>query len=82
MGKDKDSDWHLIRNNNGEWISDRNVVFLSDTDIRLGQITAKRNNLSLTVQTGLDGSKWCYKHEVDAINAATPKTEAVPRNKR
>ena len=27
--KDKDNTWHLIRNDNGEWICDDKVVFLS-----------------------------------------------------
>lgn len=27
--KDKDNSWHLIRNDNGEWICDDKVVFLT-----------------------------------------------------
>lgn len=28
--KEQDNQWHLVRNDNGEWISEENVVFLTN----------------------------------------------------
>ena len=42
--------WHLIRNDNGEWISDDNVT-----------------KKGVSFQHGMEGSLWCYKHEIDEI---------------
>ena len=60
-------DWHLIRNDNGEWISDDNVIFVSKVILRIWQSKAARMGKTLSVQHGLDGSLWCYKHELETI---------------
>lgn len=56
--------WHLVRNDNGEWISDENVVFLTKEEIRLLQIKARSSGKKLSIQHGYDGELWCYKHEI------------------
>lgn len=60
-------DWHLIRNDNGEWISDDNVIFVSKVILRILQSKAARMGKTLSVQHGPDGSLWCYKHELETI---------------
>jgi hypothetical protein len=60
-------DWHLIRNDNGEWISDDNVIFVSKVILRIWQSKAARMGKTLSVQYGPDGSLWCYKHELETI---------------
>lgn len=60
-------DWHLIRNDNGEWISDDNVIFVSKVLLRIWQSKAARMGKTLSVQHGPDGSLWCYKHELETI---------------
>lgn len=57
-------EWHLIRNDNGEWISDEYAVFLTKNQLKLLQTKAAKMGKSLSVQHGPGGSLWCYKHEV------------------
>ncbi|MCR5849768.1 MAG: hypothetical protein K6G92_03535 [Bacteroidaceae bacterium] len=59
--------WHLVRNDNGEWISDENVVSLTKEEIRLLQIKARSSGKKLFIQHGYDGELWCYKHDIKAI---------------
>ena len=61
--KGQDRKWHLVRNDNGEWISDENVVFLTKQEARSLQIKARLAGKSLSVQHGYDGMLWCYKHD-------------------
>ncbi len=65
--KEQERKWHLIRNDNSEWISDDNVVFLTQTEARSLQIKARLAGKKLTVQHGYDGTLWCYKHEFNKI---------------
>ena len=58
-------DWHLIRNDNGEWISDDYAVFVDKMSIKLLQAKAAKMGKPLSIQHGPDGSLWCYKHEID-----------------
>ena len=60
-------DWHLIRNDNGEWISDDNVIFVSKVILRILQSKAARMGKTLSVQHGPDGSLWCFKHELETL---------------
>ena len=60
-------DWHLIRNDNGEWISDDKAIFVSKVILRILQSKAARMGKTLSVQHGPDGSLWCYKHELETI---------------
>lgn len=60
-------DWHLIRNDNGEWISDDNAIFVSKVLLRIWLSKAARMGKTLSVQHGPDGSLWCYKHELETI---------------
>jgi len=65
--KEQERKWHLIRNDNGEWISDENVVFLTSVEARSLQIKAKLEGKKLSIQHGYDGTLWCYKHELKTI---------------
>jgi hypothetical protein len=65
--KEQEKQWHLVRNDNGEWISDENVVFFTKIEARSLQIKARLSGKPLSIQHGYDGELWCYKHEVDKI---------------
>lgn len=65
--KGEERKWHLVRNDNGEWISDENVVFLSKEETRHLQTKARLSGKSLNIQHGYDGELWCYKHDMKAI---------------
>lgn len=64
----QERNWHMVRNDNGEWISDENVVFLTKQEARSLQIKARLSGKTLSLQHGYDGELWCYKHEMDYIN--------------
>lgn len=59
--------WHLIRNDNGEWISEEYAVFVNKNQLKMLQTKAAEMGKSLSVQHGLDGNLWCYKHEIDQL---------------
>ena len=69
---ERTENFHLIRNDNGEWVSDEYAVFLTEMDACVLQIKAARQNLSLSVQHGSDKQLWCYKHELEAIDINHP----------
>ena len=78
--KDKDKNWHLIRNDNGEWVSEEKVVFLSRFDAGILQVLAAKNGKPFSIQHGPDNSLWCYKHEYEDINSQNyQKSQASPR---
>ena len=60
-------EWHLIRNDNGEWISDDYAVFVDKMPIKLLQSKAAKMGKPLSIQHGPDGRLWCYKHEIDTL---------------
>lgn len=66
--KEQKMNWHLVRNDNGEWISDDNVVFLTKLEARSLKIKARLSQKALSLQHGYDGELWCYKHQMDYIN--------------
>jgi hypothetical protein len=72
--------WHLIRNDNGEWISDEYIVFVSELEALALQIEAARQRKPLAIQHGQEGSLWCYKHEVEAIDLTPQEKDNKPRN--
>ena len=59
---------HLIHTDNGEWISDEKAVILSMFEVATLKIAATKDGRELHVQHGPDGTFWCYKHEVEALN--------------
>lgn len=59
--------WHLIRNDNGEWISDEYAVFVNENQLKMLQTKAAEMGKALSVQHGSDGNLWCYKHEIDTL---------------
>jgi hypothetical protein len=64
---DEERKWHLVRNDNGEWISDENVVFLIKEEAMSLQVKARLAGKRLSIQHGYDGELWCYKHEKKTI---------------
>jgi len=61
--KEQERKWHQVRNDNGEWISDENVEFLTSAEARSLQIKAKLKSKKLDIQHGYDGTLWCYKYD-------------------
>ena len=48
--KEQERKWHLVRNDNGEWISDENVVFLTKQEARSLQIKVRLAGKHLSIQ--------------------------------
>lgn len=69
--EEDDKKWHLIRNNNGEWVRDEHAVFLDERATVIYKVRAARYGIPLSKQTGSGGAVWFYKHEIEKINAAT-----------
>ena len=67
--KEQEKKWHLVRNDNGEWISDENVVFLTKHEARHLDIMSRLSGKKISIQHGCDGELWCYKHEYNNINS-------------
>ena len=65
--KEEERMWHLVRNDNGEWISDENVVFLTKVEARSLQIKARLSRMKISIQHDYDGELWCYKHELETF---------------
>lgn len=65
----KGNEWHLIRNNNGEWICDDYVVEMNKLTAEVYRMKALRLGLDLDVQNGPEGEFWCYKFQIEAIDA-------------
>jgi hypothetical protein len=59
--------WHLIRNDNGEWISEEYAVFVNKNQLKMLQTKAAEMGKSLSVQHGQEGGLWCYKHEIGQL---------------
>ena len=72
--KDDDKRLHLIRNDNGEWISDEYAVILSKMEVGVLKVWAAKQGKTLSVQHGVDGILWCYKHEIEAIDFKAKET--------
>lgn len=64
---EQDRKWHLIRNDNGEWISDDNAVDVSRGEALILTGMSMRAKKRLSFQHGMEGNLWCYKHEIDEI---------------
>ena len=71
--------WSLIRNDNGEWISDEYAVFVSELEATVLRVYAAKQGKPLSIQHGQDGLLWCYKHEVEAIDLTSNHTETKHR---
>ena len=65
--KEHNKQWHLIRNDNGEWISEEYAEFLTPLEVGILQVKAAQQGIQLDVQHGADGQLWCYKHQLEAI---------------
>ena len=65
--KEQERKWHLVRNDNGEWISDENVVLLTKEEARHLEMMSRPSGKKISIQHGVDGCLWCYKHELETI---------------
>lgn len=74
--------WHLMRNNNGEWVSSEQTVRLDNFSAIIYRTRAKQYGLPLSPQTWYEGETWYYKHEIEAVEAAMEvhQAEVKPRN--
>lgn len=81
MEQQKERKWHLVRNNNGEWICSEQVVYLDDFSTMIYHLRAKKHGLPLLPQTDYEGETWYYRHEVEAIEAVmkAEQQEMKPR---
>lgn len=70
MEQKNEQKWHLVRNNNGEWISSEQAVHLDDFSTMKYKSYAKRLGLQLSPQTYYEGETWYYRHEVETIKAS------------
>ena len=77
METNEERKWHLIRNDNGEWISDDNVGFLNKVEARHLQIMSKLAGKEVSVQHIYDGGLWCYKHEICTDNDNNSKYKSM-----
>lgn len=67
--------WGLIRNDNGEWISDEYAVFLTQMDAICLKSRALSQGKELSIQHGVGGQLWCYRHEFEAIDLTVYKPD-------
>ena len=82
MERTNEKKWYLLRNDNGEWISNEKSVFISRLEISILKTLASKEGEELHIQHGPDGSYWCYKHEVEMFNDLSEITEYKPRKLR
>lgn len=80
MEKERENEkWHLIRNDNGEWISDEYAVFISKLEAGILKVYAAKQGKPLSIQHGPEGCLWCYKHEFEEIDLSSNDIETKPR---
>lgn len=79
MEKEHDRHLNLVRNDNGEWISDEYAVFVSELEATVLRVYAATQGKPLSIQHGQDGLLWCYKHEVEQIDLTPNNTETKQR---
>ena len=81
MEQQEEQKWHLVRNNNGEWVSSEQTVCLDDLSAMIYRMRAKQYGLPLSPQTYYEHETWYYKREVKAIEDAIEahKQEVKPR---
>ena len=72
--EERERKWHLIRNDNGEWISDEYAVFLTQFDAICLKSRALHQGKELHIQHGAEGQLWCYRHELDTVDLTSPQT--------
>ncbi len=70
MEQKNEKKWHLVRNNNGEWISSEQVVYLDNASAIKYNSYAKQLGLQLSPQTYYEGETWYYRHELETVKAA------------
>lgn len=81
MERQEERNWHLVRNNNGEWISSEHVAYLDGLSATIYRSRAVQYGLPLSPQTNLEGETWYYKREIEGVEAAMDphKQEVKPR---
>ena len=69
MEKDQDNkEWCLVHNDNGEWINEKNVEYLSAFEVGILQVRAAKVGRKLSVQHGPEGSLWCTRKNWKKLN--------------
>lgn len=68
-------DWFLIRNDNGEWISDEYAVLLTPSAASILEARAGQQGKPFNVQHGTGGQLWCYRHELEALDRSVYKPD-------
>ena len=61
--KEQDKRWHLVRNDNGEWISDEYVVFFTKEEARSLQIKARLSRKKISIHNDK-----MYLHDLSLFN--------------
>lgn len=81
MEQKKEQKWHLVHNNNGEWISSEQVIYIDDVSAMIYKLRAKQYNLPLSPQIDYERETWYYKREIEAVRAAMDmhRQEVKPR---
>jgi len=64
-------DWALIRNDNGEWISEEHAVFLTPLDATVLKARAGQQGKPLDIQHWVEGRLWCYRNQLESIDFST-----------
>lgn len=60
-------EWSLVRNDNGEWVSNECAVFLSRKGAAFLKATARQQGKTIHIQHWVEGQYWCYRHELEAL---------------
>lgn len=80
--KEHNKQWRLVRNNNGEWISEDYAEFLTPLEVGILQVKASQQGIQLDIQHGADGQLWCYKYQLDAIKIEPINKTVMKRESR
>ncbi len=66
----------FIRNNNGEWVSSTNVVFMDKEDVETLEELSSKYDVPLSPQNNL-GCVWYYRHELDQLKRAQVREKTI-----
>ena len=70
MEQQKERKWHLVRNNNGEWICSEQVVYLEDFSAMIYALRAKKYGLLLSPTAVLVSDNLYQQNEVSTATVA------------
>lgn len=67
--KAKEQKWYLIHTDNGEWISDDNVVILTKEEVEELKKKSLCKGVEISFQHCYDGLYWCFKHDIALLKS-------------